>query len=740
MPRRYAAIVRRHALQALVALTLGFTVGLAVPTWQSLMPLPAGLQAKAIRNVSFRPEVVAADGTLLSISFEGALNHTTEKTLSDVPLLLRQAFVTAEDKRYWEHNGVDWRARLAALWGNLRTRRVHRGASTIAEQAARIISPRPRSYWGHWTAGWDARRLIRRFDHASVLEFYLNQVPYAAQRRGVAQAARYYFGRELHALNAAEQLALAVLIRSPSRYDPRRHHQALRRAIDHLATRMADENVVTPAQAAMIQQTALRPGEQTFPVPAGTFVVHARKQGQEQGLSSPVIQTTLDPDLQAFVQQVLRTQTRALSRQGVRDAAALVVNNATGDILAWASAPGTTPHGIDPVITSRQPGSTLKPFVYGLAMATLGWQPDQILDDTPMVERINTGVHSYRNYSGQFHGRVSLRYALGNSLNIPVLRAAQAVGVPSLIDLFKRLGFTHFTKGADHYGAAIALGDGAVSLYELVQAYATLARGGQYLPLRALHHTTTPDPVHVLPAPVASVLGSILSDPNARSIEFGTNSILNLPHPTAAKTGTSSNYHDAWTVAYDDRFTVGVWMGRLDGAATDAVTGSMGPAPVMRQIFSQLRKQAPYAGLWVSPELTRVSTCQWLGAPPCIQRQDWRLPATMPDAKALDVPDVSATATIVRPVNGEVLAIDPRVPRNAQRFQFTLRTSTRAIQRVVWRVDDQVLPGNHELTAAWTLEPGIHQVRADVFMEHANAPIQTPTVRFQVRGTGPDSP
>ena len=702
---------------------------LAIATWRALMPLPASLGGDA--SAASPTHFLAADGTPLNLSFKGRLNRAAVLPASRIPPLVREAFVASEDHRYWQHGGVDWRARFAALWGNARAGHVERGASTIGEQVARILKPRPRSYWSHWIAGFDADRLLGRFGHAEVLAFYLNQVPYGAQRRGVAQAANYYFGREVGALDPAEQLALAVLVRSPQGYDPRSHPHALRKAVDQLAGRMRAAHAISAIEAQAIERAPIQPGSMPLGVDAGPFVVYAQKRARALGFTKPVQRTTLDATLQQFVQQTLRKRVAELHGRGVRNAAALVVDNATGGVLAWAVAPGGDPWGIDPVLTPRQPGSTLKPFVYGLAMTRLGWQPDHVLEDSPLAERIDDGVHRYRNYSGRHYGRVSLRYALANSLNIPAVRTAQAVGVPAIIDELQRFGFTTFDKSADYYGPAIALGDGAVSLFDLVQGYASLARHGRFLPLHVLADATQPDPVDVLPAPVASLLSDILSDADARAAEFGTDSVLDLPLPTAIKTGTSSDYHDIWTVGFDNRYTVGVWMGRLDGKTTDALTGSLGPAPVLRQVFANLRMAAPYAGLWHSPALRVVETCEWIGPPPCVRRQDWALPSGA-DAIVESVPFRSGPA-IARPLPGETLAIDPRTPRASQRFHFALDANGLAIRRVAWSVDGSPLPATGD-SPGWELVPGTHRVSARVWLDGGGQPVELAPVEFSVAG------
>ena len=706
--------------------------GLAIATWQALMPLPAAL---APAHPEVAQQVLAADGTPLNRSFTGHLNATATLPMWQVPKLIRTAFRVSEDKHFWQHGGADWTARLAALWGNLRARHVVRGASTIGEQTARIIEPRPRGYWSHWMAGFDASRLLHRFGHAAVFEFYLNQVPYGAQRRGVVAASHYYFGREPAALDPAEQVALAVLVRSPIRYDPRRHPRALRRAIDQLAGRMQVQDTIGTADLQAIQHAPITPGHTPLSVQAGAFVVYARQRARALGLDAPVVRSTLDPGLQTYVQQVLRRQLTALAQRRASNAAALVVDNQTGAVLAWAVAPAGNGLGFDPVIVPRQPGSTLKPFIYGLAMERLGWQPDQVIQDTPLAESVHEGVHRYRNYSGRHYGHVSLRYALANSLNIPAVRTAQAVGVPPIVDLLQRLGFIGLDKSADYYGPAIVLGDGAVPLFNLVQGYASLARHGQFLPLHVLDDAPPAKPIPVLSPEVTSVLASILSDPNARSAEFGANSILDLPYPTAVKTGTSSDYRDTWTVGFDNRYTVGVWMGRLQGGSTDHLTGSDGPAPVLRQIFAHLRSVAPYAGLWQSPQLQEVSACEWIGPPPCVQRMEWRLPWHVA------APGVRERIAIAQPVEGEILAIDPRVPRTRQRLQLRLDTGGAAVQKVQWRIDSKPIASSEVDTAVWTLTQGHHQIDATVWLQGESQPRSVLAVSFEVLGgSTPPSP
>ncbi|HEX7339726.1 MAG TPA: transglycosylase domain-containing protein [Rhodanobacteraceae bacterium] len=717
-----------------VAVAVTAALVFAGASWQALMPLPATLHMGRQGGASVAAtHVVAADGTPLNLSFDSRFNRADVLPASAMPLLLRHAFVAAEDHRYWQHGGVDWRARFTALWQNLRAGRIVRGASTIGEQAARILEPRPHTYWSHWVAGLDAARLLQRFGHAQVMAFYLNQVPYGANRRGVAQAARYYFGRDVRVLNPAQQLALAVLVRSPVAYDPRRHPAALRRAVTRLARQMRREGVLSASDATAVARASLAPTAQALPVTAGPFVVQALARARARHLPGPTIHTTLDPALETFVQQTLRTRVASLAGKGVRNGAALVVDNRTGAVLAWAVAPKGSAYAIDPVITPRQPGSALKPFVYGLAMARLGWQADHVIMDTPLTERVQQGVHRYRNYSGRHYGRVSLRYALANSLNIPAIRTAQAVGPAAIVRELQHLGFSTLRKSADYYGPAIALGDGAVTLFDMVQGYASLARHGRFLPIHVLADHAPVAPVPVLPGAVTSLLANILSDPNARAAEFGADSVLDLPEPTAIKTGTSSDYHDLWTLGFDNRYTVGVWMGNLEGAATQGLTGSMGPAPVLRRIFAHLRGQGTYAGLWHSPQLQAVRTCEWIGPPPCIRRQEWYVPRGSVVGASTGAASAPIQPVIVQPVDGETLAIDPRLPRSAQQLTLRIDTHGLPIERIDWRVDGHVLP-DHASSVDWPLVPGKHQVSAAIWLQGRDKSLTVGPVSFDVAG------
>ena len=281
------------------------------------------------------------------------------------------------------------------------------------------------------------------------------------------------------------------------------------------------------------------------------------------------------------------------------DGAALVVDNRTGEVLAWVSeslSAGESQGWVDAVTVRRQPGSALKPFLYALAME-MGWTAATIIEDSPLAEAAGSGLHNFHNYSRTYYGPLRLRVALGNSLNTPAVRTIQFTGTERFLLWLRSLGISGLNKSAEFYGHGLALGDGEVSLFELVQAYSVLPRHGAFLPLRTVseRHLPPGELSQVIGPATAAIIGDILSDPQARRLEFGEGHLLRFPVQTAVKTGTSTDHRDCWAVGFSDRYTAGVWMGNLDHRPTRGVTGAIGPALVLRAIFAELNRDGETA-------------------------------------------------------------------------------------------------------------------------------------------------
>ena len=678
-----------------------------------------GIEIEGAGDTAWRGmQVVDRRGEPLNAAFTNGWNLNDAVPLHEIPPFLRTAFVTAEDKRFFEHRGPDWRARLSAVWTNLKSGRAVRGASTISEQVVRMLHPRPRAVWSRWLEGFEARELERRFTKNEILEFYLNQVPYASNRRGVRQAASYYFDRDLATLSKKEMLALAVLVRAPTRFDLKRDAKASEGAMGRLAAALVERGELEGEERDAVLAEPLALDAPHLAVAAPHFVEHARADSLAKAAGDAKLATTLDARLQAKIQRMLDERMTFLAPRRVANGAVLVVDHSTGEVLAWVVAGGGDEEGpksyIDAVTTPRQPGSALKPFLYALAIDN-GWTAAQVIDDAPLSESTSGGLHDYQNYSRRFYGEVTLRDALGNSLNIPALKTLQHVGAEPYLRTLASLGFEGLTNHPDFYGDGIALGSGAVTLLELVQAYAALANGGVFRPVTTrFDGATSGSARRVYSAEAASLVANILSDADARALEFGRDSVLTFPVQTAVKTGTSSDFRDAWAVGFNYRYTVGAWMGNLDETPTDGVTGSTGPALLLRGVFAELTRDAATRPLYLNPKLVRAVVCVPMPlrepAGECLSRDEWFVAGTEAAAFASAPAD---TIRLRRPTPGLQLAYDPRLPAGAQVFEFALEGAT-AADRVHWLVDGRDV-GKSGATYRWNVTRGDHRVAAAVW-------------------------
>jgi penicillin-binding protein 1C len=707
-------------------------------TGTDLLPLPEALTLNAsdIRKI----QVLDRHHIPLTVTYQNRWNVHDCVPLHAIPDFLQQAFVISEDQRFYRHRGVDWIARWHALFQNLKALRPVRGASTISEQVIRMRHPRPRTLWSRWLEGVEAGRLENTFLKAEILEFYLNQVPYTGQRRGVVQAARYYFDRDLETLSHQEMLALVVMVRAPAHLDLRRDAEILHNPMVQLAGRLLKRGIIDKGEYARICSDDIRTRTAELPVEARHFVQHIYQSITPFYLQiKGRLRTTLDAALQYKVQTILNERLFDLKKRGAGNGAVLVVDHQVDEVLAWVngnSVADDQPSGwIDAVTTPRQPGSTLKPFLYATALEK-GWTAATILEDRPLAEPVGRGLHAYHNYSRTHYGAVRVRDALGNSLNIPAVLAIQFVGVDNFLQNLHNLGICSLQQHPHFYGDGLALGNGEITLLELIQAYAVLARQGIYRPLKLrMDDDLNSESIRQVFSPeVASIIANILSDPNARRFEFGTGSLLRFPVQTAVKTGTSSDYRDAWAVGFNHRFTVGVWIGNLDHQATDGITGSTGPALVLRAVFTELNRHQPTRPLYLSPRLVQKEICRDTGQAAdgdCPSIGEWFVPGTEPNVDGIRKNDLKAIH-MVQPTNGLLLAMDPRLPDDQEAFVFVLGGIPEGAA-VDWFVDDRPAGTTATGRFVWPLQRGKHMVRARIQPAEAAQAVETSSVSFRVK-------
>ncbi|HPA18580.1 MAG TPA: penicillin-binding protein 1C [Verrucomicrobiae bacterium] len=552
-------------------------------------PLPPGLDGPPPGAV----ELTDRNGQLLREVLEDEARYARPATRGEIPATLRLATLAAEDRRFFHHPGIDpiAIARAASDW--FREGRVVSGASTITQQLVKIASGRlgRPTLAGKATEALQAIKLDLLWDKERILDAYLNRLDYGNLRIGCRAAARFYFDKPLADLSFAEASLLAALPRSPVRLNPLLHPGAAETAREAVLDRLLRNGWIDASSHIRAVGQPMSPGgrRRVFRTPHFADLALSRI-GDRTG---PVV-TTIDLDLNRFVEARLRGRIVGLTPRRVTNGAAVVIDNRTGELLALVGsecyfAPGCGQ--VNAALAPRSAGSTLKPFTYLLALER-GWTPASPLPDIPAEYVTETGLFRPENFDRTFSGPVRLRRALANSLNVPAVHLLQEIGGPApLARALQRCGVTTLDRPPSDYGLGLTIGNGEVRLLELANAYACLARLGVYRPIRIFRdERNDPDGGRRVFGPAAAYLiAHILDDDIARTPAFGPDSILNIGFPVACKTGTSSNFRDNWAFGYTPEFTVGVWVGNFDGSPMGDVSGVTGAAPLLADIFRHLR-------------------------------------------------------------------------------------------------------------------------------------------------------
>ncbi len=687
--------------------------------------------------------------------------------LADLSPALRQAIVLSEDRRFYEHSGVDWQAVSSAAFGALWHGRT-RGASTLTMQLAGLLDDDLRAAPGGRSVGqklgqaWAATQLERTWRKDQILEAYLNRVPFRGEIVGIDALSRSLFGQAPWALGAREAAVAAALVRAPNAGAAAVTQRACG-VLQRLPQPQACDGLDLVV-AASLKRRLWRPHE-------GIAPHAARRVIREASAASPAaanLPTTLDAAIQRTALAALHRHLAELRGSRADDGAVLVLDNASGQVRAWVGSSGALSAApeVDAVLALRQAGSTLKPFVYGLAIEQRRITAASWLLDEPTALPTGNGLYAPQNYDRSFKGWVTARTALASSLNVPAVRVAALVSPQALAQRLSALGLPLAHDG-EHYGLSLALGSADVTLLSLTNAYRTLANGGRHSAVAPLLQGAAPPALHAaMPAGAAFIVGDILADPNARARTFGTDSVLATRFWTAVKTGTSKDLRDNWAVGYSSRYTVGVWVGHAAGASMRQISGVHGAAPIWAEVMQALHAGAappapkPPAGVVAQQVQFSAPAPQRAEAP----RQEWFLPSTeqarwaLADtdsfamvsiaASAVNTPqaahkalsssaDASApTARIALPVPGTVVALDPDIPSAAQRLRLVADVApggpaAERGQALQWRLNGKPLPGPKQRGAQidWPPLPGRHALSL-----HDAQGRQLDVVALEVRG------
>ncbi len=669
------AVWRRVLLTLAVALPLllfalvSVGIGVSLAAYQSVVRDLPSVAALPERPVFKTTEILDRYGNTLFEVFDQQAGKRTVVSLSEVPADLINATIATEDADFFTNPGIDLRGIARAAREGLEAGRVVGGGSTITQQLVKnvLIPPEERyeiSFARKIREAILAFQLSRTYSKEQILEMYLNEIYYGNLAYGVEAAAHTYFGKSVQDLDLAECAMLAGLPQLPAVYDPfkdaaaanRRQAQVLDLMVRH---GYIDEATAEAAKAEPLQYTTPDAGR----IVAPHFVMYVRdllaqKYGQRALFQAGLrVYTTLDPDTQRIAEEVVAKHIPTLARQDARNAGLVALDPRTGEILAMVGSPDYFNVGIDgqvnATIAERQPGSAIKPIVY-LAAFQRGFGPATVvLDQATRFPDGPNRVYAPQNFDKRFRGPVTLRRALGNSLNIPAVKVLQYVGVREAVRLARALGINSLSE--DHpYGLSFTLGGTEVQLLELAGAYQTLANGGHIVapdPIlrvedstgRVLEERAPPPEEPQIDPRLTFMISDILADNNARIETFGVNSPLRLSHPASVKTGSTDDYRDSWTIGYTPSLLAGVWVGNSDGHPMRFVLGSSGAGLIWHDFMEKALEGTP-AEPYQPPEgLVRGTVCTangYLATPgACAITTDWFLaehpprPANAPKLK-----------------------------------------------------------------------------------------------------------
>ncbi|MBC6432581.1 penicillin-binding protein 1C [Nostoc sp. HG1] len=706
-------------------------------------------------------------GTLLTRDQE----HTSVVALNQVSPQFIHAILAAEDASFYHHGALDMKAVIRASKEAIHAKRIVSGASTITMQLARMLDPVPRSFSGKLREIWLSWRLVAGMNKDEILSAYINRLPMGGNIYGVEAAARIYFSIPASELNLAQASLLAAIPNNPTYFNPYEHWERLKQRQKYVLNRMVQEKYISGANAARTSaEKVVFQSRQRGIIAAPHFLFWLANQiPPSKPYKADVIRTTINRPLQQFVEAQVQQVISSLAANNVHDAAALVIDNRTGEVLAYVGSPDYFNQAKlgrnDGVQALRQPGSTLKPFVYELALEKGLIRPNTILADVPAHYAIpGAKLYSPTDYTESFLGPVRVRIALANSLNVPAVRVLEKVGVETFLKRLHQLGFKHLNQTPEHYGLGLTLGSGEVSLWELARAYLNIARQGDAIPLVSTFSNSplpgtdainrvsphSPLPNHT----IWQLITNILSDNHARATAFGVDSVLNLPFPVAVKTGTSSNFRDTWTVGFTTDYTVATWVGNFNGEPMRQVSGVTGAAPLWNRIMLHLHEHQEPAGFPPPEGLVQLPVCAISGlrpTPDCtsiVQEyfypedkiayesdNQFNLPPEYDEwlAKQQQSSLVSTNLRILSPHHGDLFLLYPGEEAK-QKLEFKLAKNISA--PVEWWLNGEKLDTNSANSLFWNLRPGkwTLEARSGEMTDKVNFQVELASIKPTRRG------
>ena len=752
--------------------TFLFTL-LVTLTLSILWPLPSSLKMEGV-NAPVR--ILDREGQLL---YEKRGDHPGSHLYLEyekIPKNVIDSVIAIEDKDFYNHSGISLKSILRAAWQNYQAGHIVSGGSTITQQVVRSkLQPQKRDYSYKAKEALLALKLETKVSKQEILSQYLNEAYFGHQAYGIQAAAHIYFEKNAGELSLAETAFLVGLIQSPSRYNPYKNFEAAKER----QRRVIDTFPINEKEKQDLYKEPIVLGSGKIEIKAAHFVMWIL-DNQAIEKNKTEIYTTLDLDLQMKVQQIVERQLSKLEDKNVSSAAVIVLDANTGEILSMVGSADYFDEehdgAVNVSISPRQPGSALKPFTYALALKNGETAATTIADIETQFFTQDGNPYIPRNYDYGYHGLVRYREALANSYNIPAVKVLEKVGVKNLLHFLQEAGITTLNESPQHYGIALTLGDGEVKLLELTQAYGLLARGGKTLPLKAVLNEKVPEGTQLIDEKIAWIISDILDDDLARLPEFSEGGPLEFNFPVAAKTGTTRNSRDNWTLGYTGDRIVGVWVGNADNSPMRGTSGITGAGPIFHEVMLASMKNLPKVDFKKPEGLIEREICTLSGKLPsklCHNKmKEWFIVGTEPkelddmhiliqidtrngllaneacpkeyleeDTFVIFPPELKTWARengwpegprsysplcgksrmtnndnwilIEKPNEGESYLLDPLIPDEHEKIIFTANAG-HEISEISWFVDEELIgrTSRPNFRIEWQPESGIHEISA----------------------------
>jgi len=535
-------------------------------------------------KVQYSTQITASDGTVLHAFLSVDDKWRLYTNISEITPLLQKTLIHKEDRYFYYHPGINPFAMLRAAGRNIFTGRRTSGASTITMQVVRLLEPKKRTYLNKLIESFRAVQLELHYSKDEILQLYLNLVPYGGNIEGIKAASLLYFGKAPQLLSLAEITALTIVPNRPSSLQPGTKNDALKTARNEWLTRFRKERLF---EKNIIQDALEEPlivKRLTAPKQAPHLSLRLKKDFPDR----PIINTTVKIQAQKQIEEQIKNYVNRLQRMNIHNAAVLVINNETMAVEAYVgSADFNNPYDggqVDGIRAIRSPGSTLKPILYATAFDKGFITPKTVLNDVPT----NFSGYEPENFDQNFNGQVTAEFALANSLNIPAVKILREVSTSVLIDKLKKADFQTIKKQSKDLGLSMILGGCGVTLEELTRLFAAFSNEGELKPIRYTTENPVPKKGEQLVSKEATfLLNNILTQVTRPDLPTNFDNTYHLPK-IAWKTGTSYGKRDAWSIGYNRKYTIGVWVGNFSGEGVPELSGANTATPLLFSIFNSL--------------------------------------------------------------------------------------------------------------------------------------------------------